>query len=99
MAKMVYICSKRLQLTLRPHELSQAQKRNVKVCIIRVVHIFFQNLPPLFDKYAVALTEHDALVKSSTNIFFQILWPSQKTQTLCDFLAKLTIFPQKSKQL
>ena len=29
----------------------------------------FKNLPRLFDKYAVACTEHDALVKSTTKIF------------------------------
>ena len=40
-----------------------------KVCIIRLVHIFKKNLLQLFDKYAVACTEHDALVKSTTKIF------------------------------
>ena len=29
----------------------------------------FKNLRQLFDKYAVALTEHDTLVKSTTKIF------------------------------
>ena len=29
----------------------------------------FKNLRQLFDKYAVARTEHDALVKSTTKIF------------------------------
>ena len=43
---------------------------------------FFKNLRRLFDKYAVARTEHGALVKSTKKIFFQILWPSQKIQTL-----------------
>ena len=43
--------------------------RSVKVCIIRLVHIFKKNLRRLFDKYAVARTEHDALVKSTTKIF------------------------------
>ena len=41
-----------------------------------------KNLRGLFDKYAVAGIEHEALVKSTTNIFFPVLWPSQKTQTL-----------------
>ena len=40
-----------------------------KVCIIRLVHIFKKNLRLLFDKYAVARTEHDTLVKSKTKIF------------------------------
>ena len=40
-----------------------------KVCIIRLVHIFFLNLRGLFDKYAVVRTEQDALVKSTTKIF------------------------------
>ena len=40
-----------------------------------------KNIRRLFDKYAVTRTEHKALVKSTT-LFFQILWPSQKTQTL-----------------
>ena len=31
----------------------------------------FQNLRQLFDKYAVVRTEHDALVKSTTKIFFK----------------------------
>ena len=39
-----------------------------KVCIIRLVHIFKKDLRRLFDKYAVARTEHDALVKSTTKI-------------------------------
>ena len=41
----------------------------VKVCIIRLVHIFKKNLRQLFDKYAVARTEHDTLVKSTMKIF------------------------------
>ena len=41
----------------------------VKVCIIRLVTFVFKNLPRLFDKYAVARTEHDALVKSTTKSF------------------------------
>jgi hypothetical protein len=31
----------------------------------------FKNLPRLFDNYAVARTEQDALVKSTTKIFFR----------------------------
>ena len=34
-----------------------------------IVHIFFLNLRWLFDKYAVARTEHDAFVKSTMKIF------------------------------
>ena len=42
-----------------------------------------KNLRRLFDKYAVAPTEHDSLVQSTYDEdFIQILWPSQKTQTL-----------------
>ena len=37
-----------------------------------------KNLRRLFDKYAVACTEHDALVKSTTKIFFKF----------CDLLRK-----------
>ena len=33
----------------------------------------FKNLRQLFDKYAVARTEHDALVKSMTKIFFKFV--------------------------
>ena len=60
----------------------------IEVFIIRLVTNFnlttfvLKNLRQLFDKYAVARTKQDALVKSTTKIFFQILWPSQKTQTL-----------------
>ena len=44
----------------------------------------FKNLRRLFDKYAVARTEHD--VKSTTKIiFFQILWPSQKPKLWLTF--------------
>ena len=46
-----------------------------KVCLIQLDHIWFENLCQLFDKYAVARTEQEALVES-TSIFFQILWPS-----------------------
>ena len=41
----------------------------------------FKNLHQLFDKLAVACTERDALSKVRQH-FFQILWPSQKTETL-----------------
>ena len=41
----------------------------------------FKNLCLLSDKYAVAPTEQDTLVKSTTKIFSN-LWPSQKTQYL-----------------
>ena len=43
-----------------------------KVCIIRLDHICFENSSSTFWrvlKYAVARTEHDALVKSMTKIF------------------------------
>ena len=43
----------------------------VKVCIIRLDHISKKNIFQIFDKYAVAHTEHDALVKSTTKIFFK----------------------------
>ena len=42
----------------------------------------FENRCQLFGKYAVARTEHDALVKSIKKIFFQILWPSHNVLTL-----------------
>ena len=41
----------------------------------------FKNLRQLFDNYAVARTE-----QKYDEDFFQILWPSQKTQTLLRFL-------------
>ena len=40
-----------------------------KFCIIRLVPFFSLNLRRLFDKYAVAHTEHDTLVKRTTKIF------------------------------
>ena len=52
-----------------------------------------KNLRQLFDKYAVARTEHNALVKSTTR-FYQILWPSQKTQTLQERNLQLTVTAQ-----
>ena len=57
-----------------------------------------KNLRRLFDKYAVARTENDTLVKSMTNIFFQILWPFQKTQTLRNITKSLEI-AQTGKKL
>ena len=36
-----------------------------KICIIRLVHIQKKNLRQLFDKYSVARTKQDALVKST----------------------------------
>ena len=53
----------------------------LKVCNDTNCPHFFLNLRRLFYKYSVARTEQNALVKSTTN-FFQILWPSQKTQAL-----------------
>ena len=49
-----------------------------KVCIIQLVHI--KKKKKIFVDFLTS-TEHDALVKSTTKIF-QILWSSQKTQTL-----------------
>ena len=43
----------------------------VKVCIIRLDHICLKNLRRLFDMYAVARTEHDTLVKSTTKILLK----------------------------
>ena len=43
--------------------------------MIPLDHICFEKSSSTFGQ------EHDALVKSTMNIF-QILWPSQKTQTL-----------------
>ena len=37
--------------------------------MIRLSTFILKNLRQLFDKYAVARTEHDALVKSTTKIF------------------------------
>ena len=58
--------------------------RSVKVCIIQLDHILKKNLRQLFDKYAVAQTEHNALFKSTTKIFsnFVAFSENQKTQTL-----------------
>ena len=41
-----------------------------------------KNLRQLFDKYAVACTKHGHSCQKYDEDFFQILWPSQKTQTL-----------------
>ena len=41
----------------------------VKVCIIRLDHISKKNIFQIFDKYAVAHTENEALVKSTMKIF------------------------------
>ena len=46
----------------------------LRVCIIRLVHFLKKNLRRLFDKlYAVARTEHDVLVKSTTKIFSNLV--------------------------
>ena len=45
-------------------------QKYIKVCIKYDLFTFIlKNLRRLFDKYAVARTEHDALVKSTTKIF------------------------------
>ena len=49
--------------------LSNSRVRVIKVCIVRLVHIYLKNLRQLFDKYAVVRTEHDTFVKSMTKIF------------------------------
>ena len=49
--------------------MSNSHVRVIKVCIVRLVHIYLNNIRQLFDKYAVVRTEHDALVKSMTKIF------------------------------
>ena len=45
------------------------QNWSFKVCIIRLFHMSKKKLRRLFDKYAVARTEDDALVKSTMKIF------------------------------
>ena len=59
----------------------------IEVFIIRLVTnfnlttFFLKNIRQLFDKYAVARTNSTLLSKGQRRRF-QILWPSQKTQTL-----------------
>ena len=65
------------------------------VPILEIKTFGLKNLRRLFDKYAVVRTEHDALVKSTTKILFQILWPSQKAQTLPATLESLVPFKTK----
>ena len=62
--------------------------------MIRLSTFILKNLRQLFDKYAVARTEHDILSKPRQR-FFQILWPCQKTQTLIQ--TALQHKPQLSK--
>ena len=67
--------------------------RDIRVPLLKFVWydlstFILKNLRQLFDKYAVARTEHDILSKPRQR-FFQILWPSQKTQTLTDVKMKL----------
>ena len=57
-----------------------------RILVAPLDHIF-KNLHHFFDDYTVARREHNALVKSTTNIFFKILWPSQKTQTILKLLS------------
>ena len=52
----------------------------VKVCIIRLVHILKKNLCRLFDKYAVARTEHNTPVKSTMKIFSNFVAFSENTK-------------------
>ena len=63
------------------------EKEMIKVCIILLVHIFLKKIfvDFLTSTYAVARTEHDALVKSSTKIFSNFVAfsenPNFKTRT------------------
>ena len=45
------------------------KKRLVLKFVYDLTTFVLKNLRQLFDKYAFARTEHDALVKSTTNIF------------------------------
>ena len=49
------------------------------VRIIQLDQFVLKNLRRLFDKYTVARTEHDALVKSTTKIFSNVVAFSEDT--------------------
>ena len=80
----MYFTSISLQSECCNFDFNQWEHSIYKVCIIQLDHIFFEKIFvnwQLFDNFA-ACAQNTTLILKVWRRFFQILWPSQKTQTL-----------------